>query len=75
MLYTSNVNTIDSTIKTNIDKWYEANILNTTEESKIDDDEIYCGDRSIYNVGSWDLNASSMTINMFFGGFVLNKYN
>lgn len=37
-------NTTSSTIKRNIDKWYETNLLNTVYETKLDD-TIYCNDR------------------------------
>lgn len=69
MLYADNVNNKDSTIKGNIDKWYEARIKNTTAENTIDTKEIYCGDRSTSNnFGSWNLNASSMTTVLSFYG-------
>ena len=81
MLYASDVNTISSTIKTNIDKWYEANILNTSAESLIDNDEIYCADRSTSNsFGSWNLNANNIVTNINFYGLgyksvVINSKN
>ncbi len=62
MLYASNVNTKSSVIKTNIDKWYEANILNTSSEELVDNNEIYCGDRSTSNdFGGWNLNSNGIT--------------
>ena len=73
MLYASDVNSTSSTIKSNIDKWYEARIKNTAAESKIDIKEIYCGDRSISNFGSWNLNANNMTNSLNFYGLG-NKY-
>ena len=60
-------NTTDSTIKTNIDKWYEDNLLNTVYESKLDD-TIFCNNRSIDSLGGWNDNGGNTTAGLSFSG-------
>ena len=54
MLNTSNLNTTNSTIKAVIDSWYQNNLLNTTYESLIDPNSIFCNDRRVTNFGGWN---------------------
>jgi hypothetical protein len=61
MLYKSDVNTTNSTIKGNIDNWYKETLL-TTFDNYIDD-TIYCNDRTITNFGGWNPNGGSTTSN------------
>jgi len=67
-------NTTSSTIKTNIDKWYEMNLLNTTFESKLDD-TIYCNDRSYstksgntFASSGWNDNGGALNKHLYFKG-------
>ena len=68
MLYNDGVNTIDSTIKTGIDLWYEKYLL---EYSDYLEDTIFCNDRSQSNssTNGWNLNGGSVSIKqmIFFG--------
>jgi len=65
-------NTNDSIIKTNIDKWYENNLLNTSYESKLDD-TIYCNDRSLSTISGytfaesgWNENGGNVRLRLIF---------
>lgn len=46
----SNENIFDSTIKIALDNWYEENIVNNGFSEKVENDTIYCNDRSVYNI-------------------------
>ena len=48
-------NQTDSTIKTYIDNWYSNNM---TEYTKYLEDTVWCNDRSIYQLNSWDKDYS-----------------
>jgi len=52
-------NTTDSSIKINLDKWYESHIKDTEYEAKIDD-TIYCNNRNISQYGGWDANEGKV---------------
>ena len=43
-------NIYDSTIKIALDNWYEENIVNYGFSSKVENDVVYCNDRSIFNI-------------------------
>ncbi len=53
-------NNIDSTIKKNIDTWYESYIKGTIYESMLED-TVWCNNRTIFRKGSWDPNGGSVT--------------
>jgi len=57
MLYSDNVNTNNSTIKTAIDYWYEHNM---TEYTEYLEDTVWCNDRSISDYGGWDSNEGDV---------------
>ncbi len=50
MLFADNVNKTDSSIKTVVDNWYQANL---SSQSDFIEDAIYCNDRSVVDFGSW----------------------
>ena len=56
-------NQTDSTIKTTIDNWYSNNM---TEYTKYLEDTVWCNDRSIYELNSWDKDYSG-TRYLYFG--------
>ena len=63
ILYSDNVNNTDSTVKANIDKWYENNLYNTTAEKLIDTEAIYCNarTRNVANSSTWSFSGSMNT--------------
>lgn len=54
MLYASDVNKTDSTVKNKIDTWYQNNLLNY---SNYLEDTVFCNDRIITDLGAWDPNG------------------
>ena len=68
-MFDTNPNQTDSTIKTAIDNWYNQNISGTSYESKIDKNEIFCNDRSIYALNGWNPNGGSTTSDLYFGAY------
>ena len=54
-----NSNQFDSTIKTYIDTWYNANMI---EYTKYLEDTIWCNDRSIYDYGSFEKTSDGYLI-------------
>ncbi len=76
LLYNDNVNTISSVVKENVDKWYSANLLNTSYESLIDNEEIFCSDRSTSNnYGNWGLDAENINNDFLFIGLGYKSVN
>ena len=63
MLNEQNVNTLDSTIKTIIDIWYNSNLTSYTNYIE---DTVYCNDRSISDYGGWNPNGGDTTKNLYF---------
>jgi len=61
-------NQTDSEIKTTIDTWYSNNM---TEYTKYLEDTVWCNDRSIYQLNSWDKDNSGIDY-LFFGPFGKN---
>ena len=59
MLSASNVNITNSTMKTGVDAWYKKYLYN--DYDNYIDDTIYCNDRSIRALGSWNPNGGSIT--------------
>ena len=57
MLNRSDVNTNNSTIKNQIDNWYNANLSSYTNYIE---DSIYCNDRSISNLLGWNPNGGNL---------------
>ena len=58
MLYASNVNTKNSTIKSAIDAWY-AKYLSGYDTYL--EDTIFCNDRTIKNLGAWNPNGGTLS--------------
>ena len=52
---TEQVNTNKSNVRTIIDNWYQANLLDYSEYLE---DTPWCNDRSIHSLGGWDKNGS-----------------
>ncbi len=63
MLYADDVNTKDSTIKTEIDSWYKDNMTSYTNKLE---DTVFCNDRTIYSKGGWNPNGGSTTTDLYF---------
>ncbi|MBR1386576.1 MAG: hypothetical protein IJ568_07075 [Bacilli bacterium] len=68
MLYDDNVNKYNSTIKGNIDAWYEMNMLSYDEYLE---DTIFCNDRSMINaeVNGWNPNGGEIDTFLEFKGY------
>ncbi len=54
MLTRSDINTTDSTIKEVIDLWYQNNLSNSSYESLIDLNSIFCNDRTVIDFGTFN---------------------
>jgi hypothetical protein len=52
-------NTTDSDIKIEIDAWYEKYLLDYSDY--LEEDTIFCNDRSIRSLGGWNPNGGSLT--------------
>ena len=55
----------DSAMKSYLENWYYNNIYGTDAEDYIDQDAVYCNDRSISNLGGWSKNGSKSTTLQF----------
>jgi len=71
MLYNSDVNTKDSTIKANIDEWYGSSIVGQSDSNgklytSYLENTIFCNNRATTNLGGWNPNGGSVTSYMFF---------
>ncbi len=64
-MLTNSTNTHDSAIKSYLENWYYNNIYGTDAEDYIDQDAVYCNDRSISNLGGWSKNGSKSTALQF----------
>ncbi len=64
MFNASNLNTTESTIKTQIDNWYNTNLSNFNSYIE---DTIYCNDRSIIEFNGWEPNGYSHNTQLKFG--------
>jgi len=53
----ANINVHNSAIKAYLDSWYQTNL--TSYESMIDTSAVYCNDRSVKTLGSWDKTGTS----------------
>lgn len=64
MLYDNDVNKINSAAKDTLDKWYEDNLIDYTNQIE---DTIYCNNRNIYELDSLNPNGGSLsTTNIYF---------
>ena len=59
-------NQTDSTIKAYIDTWYSNNM---TEYTKYLEDTVWCNDRSIYQLNSWDKDYTGTSSYLYFGAY------
>ena len=64
MLWNDDVNKDDSTIKSMIDSWYAANLSDYTDRLE---DTVFCSDRTITSLGSWNPNGGRLEDNLTFG--------
>ena len=62
-------NQTDSTIKTTIDNWYSNNMTAYTEYLE---DTVWCNDRSIYQLNSWDKDYTGTSYYLYFGPYGKN---
>ena len=62
-------NTTDSTIKTVIDNWYEANLASYEEYLE---DTVWCNDRSIYQLNGWNQEGGYLTKYLYYKGYERN---
>ena len=53
MLRAENINKVNSTLKNEIDSWYASNMTGYTAYLE---DTVWCNDRNIYDLGSWEYN-------------------
>ena len=60
-MITNSTNTRDSAMKSYLENWYYNNIYGTDAEDYIDQDAVYCNDRSINNLGGWSKDGSKST--------------
>ena len=58
MLHASNVNTKNSIIKTAIDAWYAKYLISYDDYIE---DTVFCNDRTILSLGSWDPNGGDIS--------------
>ncbi len=69
------VNETDSSVKINVDTWYENSMLNLTNRLE---DTIWCNDRSILYYGGWsptgDISSHFENFDMFFGPYERSDY-
>ena len=66
-----NVNVYNSAIKGYLDNWYRKNL--TTYASYLDNNAVFCNDRSIIDLGGWNSNGSSMTNTLNFYRYNANN--
>ncbi len=64
-----NINVYNSAIKGYIDNWYKKNLI--TYESYLDNDIVFCNDRSVRDLGGWNPNGTDIND----GSFKFNQYN
>ena len=64
MLSADDVNKTDSTIKTYIDTWYKNNMMDYTKY--LEEDHIFCNDRSIRSLGGWNSSGGSISESLSF---------
>ena len=64
-MLTNSANTHDSAMKSYLENWYYNNIYGTDAGDYIDQDAVYCNDRSISNLGGWSKNGSKSTTLQF----------
>ncbi len=63
LLFNSDVNNKDSSIKSKIDSWFKNNMLNYVSYLE---DSIYCNNRNVANLSGWNPNGGSIKNNMTF---------
>ena len=71
MLYNSDVNTKDSTIKSYIDEWYGSSIVGQSDSNgklytSYLENPIFCNDKTITSLGGWNPNGGDVTKYMMF---------
>ena len=73
-MLTSSSNSTNSTIKTEIDNWYNTNMTSYTDKLE---DTVWCNDRNIYQLNGWNSNGGDTTKYLYFNvyGRVSSTYN
>lgn len=64
MLSADDINKTDSTIKSYIDTWYKNNMVDYTKY--LEEDHIFCNDRSISSLGGWNSSGGSVSSFLIF---------
>ena len=72
MLNESNINTTNSTVKTQVDNWYNTNLSSYTSYIE---DTIYCNDRSISELNGWNPNGGDTTNSLYFSTYTRIEIN
>ena len=62
----ADINNYNSTIKGYLDNWYNQNLNNATYTQYLDDTTVYCNNRSVSNLGSWNKSSTNMTASLTF---------
>ena len=71
MLYNDNVNIKDSTLKKEIDNWYENHLISFNDKLE---DTVFCNDRTIVDKAGWDPNGGNITQQyLYFNGYSNNN--
>ncbi len=65
------LNNYNSAIKGYLDNWYEKNL--TTYSNYLDNEAVYCNDRSISDYAAWNQSGTSLTTNLRFYRFNSNS--
>ncbi len=69
----ANINNYNSTIKGYLDNWYNQNLNNTTYTQYLDDTAVYCNNRSVSNLGSWNKSSTNLTTYLQFKQYSDNR--
>ena len=69
----ANINNYNSTIKGYLDNWYNQNLNNTTYTQYLDDTAVYCNNRSVSNLGSWNKSSTNLTTSLQFKQYSANR--
>ena len=65
----ANINHYNSTIKGYLDNWYNQNLNNPNYTKYLDNKAVYCNDRSVSNIGSWNKNSANMSTTLQFRSY------
>ncbi len=69
----ADINHYNSSIKGYLDNWYNQNLNNPNYTKYLDNDAVYCNDRSVSNLGSWNKTSTDMTTYLQFKQYGANR--